>query len=95
MLAELAYGLAPRTRRERVQAFAYKHKPWLQSLPAEAAETLKAMAMQFADAGTDGLENPHIFDLPEVRRAGGLNALKMLGKPADILRQTKEKMFAA
>jgi type I restriction enzyme R subunit len=53
------------------------------------------MTTQFAHAGTDGLENPHIFDLPEVRRAGGLAALKTLGRPADILHETKARMFAA
>jgi len=28
-------------------------------------------------------------------QAGGLAALKALGKPAEILRETKERMFAA
>ena len=95
VLAELGYGLAPRTRVERAGAFAYKHGQWLQTLPAPTADTLKAMARQFARAGTDGLENPQIFQIPEVRNAGGLDALKILGKPADILRETKGRMFAA
>jgi hypothetical protein len=30
-----------------------------------------------------------------VRNAGGLDALKILGKPSDILRETKGRMFAA
>ncbi len=53
------------------------------------------MAKQFARAGTDGLENPQIFQTPDVVKAGGLDALKALGKPAAILRETKERMFAA
>ncbi len=95
VLAELGYGLAPRTRAGRAEAFAYKHRRWLAVLPPKTAATLKAMAAQFAVAGTDGLENPRIFDLPEVRRAGGLDALKGLGEPAAILRETKARMFAA
>ncbi len=95
VLAELGYGLAPRTRPERAEAFTYKHKGWLSTLPPKTAATLKAMAMQFAHAGTDGLENPRIFDVPEVRRAGGLAALKVLGDPGRILHETKERMFAA
>jgi type I restriction enzyme R subunit len=95
VLAELGYGLAPRTRVERADAFAYKHDRWLADLPAPAAATLKAMASQFARAGTDGLENPQIFQTPEVVRAGGLPALKALGRPAQILRETKARMFAA
>jgi type I restriction enzyme R subunit len=33
VLAELGYGLAPRTRAERAEAFMYKHEGWLSSLP--------------------------------------------------------------
>jgi len=95
VLAELGYGLSPRTRTERADAFSYKHSAWLASLPPEAAATLKALAGQFAQAGTDGLENPQVFQTPEVHKAGGLAALKALGKPAEVLHQTKERMFAA
>lgn len=95
VLAELGYGLAPHTRAERAEAFAYKNDRWLAGLPAPTSATLMAMAKQFARAGTDGLENPQIFQTPEVVRAGGLPALKTLGKPADILRETKGRMFAA
>ena len=95
VLAELGYGLAPRTRAERAEAFAYKNDRWLAGLPGPAAATLKAMASQFARAGTDSLESREIFQTPEVVRAGGLAALKTLGKPFDILHQTKARMFAA
>lgn len=39
--------------------------------------------------------SPEAFRLPEVVRAGGLPALKMLGKAADILREAKARLFAA
>lgn len=95
VLAELGYGLAPKRRVERADAFTYKHSGWLSGLPAPASATLKALTAQFARAGTEGLENPQVFQTPEVVRAGGLQALKVLGKPADILRETKERLFAA
>jgi type I restriction enzyme, R subunit len=95
VLAELGYGLAPRTRNARAEAFTYKHTGWLGSLPEGTAATLRALASQFARGGIDGLENPQVFQTPEVVRAGGLSALKALGKPADILRETKERLFAA
>lgn len=95
VLAELGYGMNPRTLIERAEAFTYKNGKWLTSLPKAASNTLKAMAAQFARAGTDGIENPHIFQTPEVVQAGGLAALKALGKPAEILHETKERMFAA
>lgn len=95
VLAELGYGLAPRTRAERSEAFTYKHADWLAGLPAPARATLCAIAAQFARAGTDSLENPEIFHVREVREAGGLAALTALGNARDILRETKERMFAA
>ncbi len=95
VLAELGYGLAPRTREDRAEAFAYKHGSWLAGLPVPAAETLKALAAQFKRGGTEGLENPQVFQTPEVVQAGGLAALKELGKPAEVLLETKKRMFAA
>ena len=95
VLAELGYGLAPRTRAERAEAFGYKHAGWLAGLPATTRATLRALAGQFARGGTEGLENAYVFQTPEVMRAGGLAALKVLGRPADVLRETKERMFAA
>lgn len=95
VLAELGYGLAPRTRIERAGAFTYKHIDWLRKMPSQTANIVKALAMQFAIAGTDSLENPHIFGIPEVVHAGGLDALKIFGKPADVLSEIKVRMFAA
>lgn len=95
VLAELGYGMAPRTRRDRAAAFAYKHALWLASLPGGAAATLRALAEQFAAAGTEALENPNVFNTPAVRRAGGLAALKALGMPDQVILDTKNRIFAA
>ena len=95
VLAELGYGLDPRTRAARAAAFAYKPQAWLGGLPAETASALRAIAGQFAHEGTEALESPHIFDIPEVARTGGLDALRSLGKPAEILHEAKERIFAA
>jgi type I restriction enzyme R subunit len=95
VLAELAYKLAPRTRDERTLAFRYKHSSWLAGLPKPTGEAIKAIADQFSIGGTEGLENPHIWQVPEVVAAGGLRALSAAGEPKAILRETKERMFAA
>lgn len=50
-------------------------------MPAPTGATIRALAAQFARPGTDGLENPKIFQTPEVMNAGGLEALKSLGFP--------------
>jgi type I restriction enzyme R subunit len=95
VLAEVGYGLAPKTRIERADAFGYKNRPWLAGMPPTAARTVEALARQFARGGTEGLENPAVFRTPEVSRAGGLAALRALGEPADVLRETKTRMFEA
>jgi type I restriction enzyme R subunit len=95
VLGELGYGMVPRTREERADAFTYKHSDWLSELPAETRATLRALVAQFARAGTEGLENLHVFQTPEVTRAGGLAALRALGEPREILHETKERVFAA
>ena len=94
VLGDLGYGMAPRTREERAEAFSYKNSNWLSTLPPKTRATLQALVAQFSRAGTDGLENQHVFQTPEVSRAGGLAALKALGEPKDILRQAKERVFA-
>lgn len=95
VLAELGYGMAPKTRDERAGAFIYKQEAWLDRIPGRGAAVIQAIAGQFAKAGTEGLENPAVFETPEVKRAGGLAALKAVGKPSELLMETKERMFEA
>lgn len=95
VLAEVGFGVAPKSRRERVEALRYKHDTWFKGLPQDSANTLLALAMQFERGGTEELENPHIFNAPDVFQAGGLKALKILGEPKDIINETKERLFAA
>jgi len=94
VLAELGYGLAPKRRVERADAFNYKHEKWLNGLPKKTAATLKALASQFSRVGTDGLESPQVFQTPEVTKAGGLDALKDLGKPGVKVGVGHEKQCA-
>jgi type I restriction enzyme R subunit len=95
VLADLAYGLAPRTREDRTLAFRYKHASWLNAMPKPASGAVQAIADQFAIGGTEGLESPNIWQTPEVIAAGGLKALAEAGEPKAILKETKERMFAA
>ncbi len=41
VLAELGYGLAPHTRTERAEAFAYKQSGWLEVIPKRDAATIQ------------------------------------------------------
>ncbi|MGB9695485.1 MAG: DEAD/DEAH box helicase family protein [Caldisericaceae bacterium] len=95
ILAEIAFGIAPKSRKERVSALEYKFSEWFNSLPKEARATLLALAKQFEKGGTEELENRNVFDTPEVSRAGGLESLKMLGDPKNIIYEVKRRLFAA
>ena len=95
VLAELGWGMNPRTRRDRTLAFTYKHEDWINALPGKTAATVRAIASQFDRGGTEGLENPQIFQTPEVKAAGGLPALRLAGNPRALLIETKARMFAA
>jgi len=95
VLAEIGFGMAPKSRKERVEALEYKHGDWFKTLPSKTAGTLLALAEQFERGGTEELENPYIFNAPDVVKAGGLAALKILGEPKEIINQTKERLFAA
>jgi type I restriction enzyme R subunit len=95
VLADLGYGLAPRTRHDRMAAFSYKNEAWLLGLPARARAAIQAIAEQFELGGTDELESKEIFSVPAVKAAGGVAALKEAGQPGELLRETKERMFAA
>ena len=74
VLADMGYGLAPRTRQDRAFAFRYKHAAWLDGLPLRTRATVEAIADQFADDGTEGLESGYLFQVPAVRDAGGVGA---------------------
>jgi len=93
VLADLGYGLDPRTRQERADAFGYKNRDWLTSMPPATATAVQAIAAQFGQGGTEELENARIFETSGVRNAGGLAALRHLGKAADVLTRTKERLF--
>ena len=86
--------MAPKTRKERAEALRYKHADWFKSLPLKTENTLIALAQQFVKGGTDELESPYVFSAPEVKEAGGLEALKALGEPRDIISETKRRLFA-
>lgn len=96
VLADVGYGMSPHTRVERAESFSYKQADWLGQMPEATAKTVQAIAAQFARGGTEGLESNQLLRTPEVQKAGGLNALKALERPArEVLNETKERIFAA
>ena len=95
VLAALGYGLSPRTRPGRADAFGSQYGDWLRSLPMETQAVLRAVVAQFVRGGTEALESDHLFQTDDLQRAGGVAALRQAGDPGEVLRQTKQRVFSA
>jgi len=95
VLAALAYGVEPLTRAERAARFGTAQPDWLVPLPPATGNVIRAIVRQFEKAGTEALETPELWSVDEVKREHGLVALRQGGNPAELLRKTKETLFAA
>lgn len=95
VIAGVGYGLDPKTMAERALAFRYKQNDWLSRLPEKTRAAVLAVADQFKHGGTEDLENVEIFRTTEVVAAGGVAALGLTGDAPGIVKQTKERIFAA
>jgi type I restriction enzyme R subunit len=95
VLADLAYGVAPHKRTERAFSFSYKQRSWLDTLPEQTKAVVLAIAAQFGREGTEAFENPQLFNVKAILVAGGLAALKLGGDPAELITETKRRLFSA
>jgi type I restriction enzyme R subunit len=80
-------------RPERGDLYISGNQPWFSDMDAKAAIVLKGLGHQFAAGGTDALETPALWEVPEIRLAGGLDALRPLGRPTDVMREAKGRLF--
>jgi hypothetical protein len=60
-----------------------------------AMRVISAVVRQFEKAGTEALETSELWSVAEVKREKGLAALRQAGDPAELMRRTKETLFAA
>ena len=82
-------------RPERGELFISGNKSWFDDMETKAAIVLKGFGHQFAQGGTEALETPALWDVPEIKLAGGLEALRVLGKPVEVMYEAKERLFTA
>ena len=94
-LANVGFGVNPKTREERVFAFNYKNKQWLMSLPSDTSKVIEALAKQFKENGIEELENPHVFEIGEIRRAGGVKALGKVMRATEAVIEVKRRLLVA
>ena len=93
LFAHYGYREKALKRPEREAAYLSAQAPWFASVDDKTAIVLKGIGHQFGLGGTDALESEYLWDMPDIRRAGGLAALRPLGKPADVLREAKVRLF--
>ncbi len=93
LFAHHGYRAQALKRVERRDAYLSAHMPWFASVDEKAAIVLRSLGQQFGAGGTEALESEQLWEVPEIRRAGGLAALKALGTPADVMRDAKTRLF--
>jgi type I restriction enzyme R subunit len=80
-------------RPERGALFIDQNQSWFSGMDDQAAIVLKGLGHQFAQGGTDALETPALWEVPEIRQVGGLDALRGLGAPARVMHEAKARLF--
>ena len=94
-LANVGFGVNPKTRSERVFAFNYKNKDWFMSLPTDTSKVVSALAKQFKENGIEELENPNVFNISEIKKAGGVKALAKMMIATQAIFEVKRRLLVA
>lgn len=81
-------------RPERKIVYLEGNQPWFDAMDASAATVLRCLGHQFERGGTEALETPALWDVPEIKMAGGLDALRKLGTPVAVMKDAKTRLFA-
>ncbi len=80
-------------RPERGELFITHNQGWFSGMDSKAATVLKGLGHQFAQGGTDALESQNLWEVPEIKQAGGLDALRPLGRPVQVMHEAKARLF--
>jgi type I restriction enzyme R subunit len=89
----LGYKAKALKRTERGSHYIAENKMWFDAIDKNAAIVLKALGYQFSLDGTEALETPALWQVPEIKAAGGIDGLKSLGSPNDVMKEAKGRLF--
>lgn len=81
------------TRQQRGAEYVTANAPWFASMDPKSAIVLKGLGHQFAQDGTEALESSALWDVPEIKLAGGISALRNLGAPTKVMQDAKIRLF--
>ncbi|MFV0370869.1 MAG: type I restriction-modification enzyme R subunit C-terminal domain-containing protein, partial [Azonexus sp.] len=80
-------------RPERGAAYVSANAAWFAGMAEKSAIVLRGFGAQFAQGGTEALETPALWAVPEIAQAGGINALRALGAPVQVIQEAKMRLF--
>lgn len=93
LIAHFGYRERALRRRERESAYLAQHAAWFAQVDEHAAIVLRALGPQFGAGGTEALDSPELWRVPAIAHAGGIDALRKLGAPGEVLREAKLRLF--
>ncbi len=93
LFAHHGYKARALKRPERSHLYLTGNQAWFKGLDPRAAAVLKGLGQQFEIGGTEALETAALWEVPEIRAAGGLAALKVMGRPVDVMLEAKGRLF--
>lgn len=81
------------TRPQRSVAYVSANAGWFAGIDAKSAIVLKGLGTQFAQGGTEALESNALWEVPDIKLAGGIKALRALGMPTQVMQDAKMRLF--
>jgi type I restriction enzyme R subunit len=95
LFAHHGYHARALKRPERKIIYLDDNQTWFESIDPKAAIVLKGLGNQFELGGTEALETTALWDVPEIKDAGGFDALRKMGSPIAVMKVAKTRLFAA
>lgn len=95
LFAHHGYHARALKRPQRKTVYLEDNQSWFESIDPKAAIVLKSLGHQFELGGTEALETPALWEVPEISEAGGLAALRNVGVPVAVMKEAKTRLFAA
>ncbi len=95
LFAHHGYHARALKRPERKSIYLSGNQAWFDSIDPNAAIVLKYLGNQFELGGTEALETTALWDVPEIKDAGGFDALRKIGAPVEVMKDAKTRLFAA
>jgi type I restriction enzyme, R subunit len=95
LFAHHGYRARALKRPERRAVYLEENQSWFNSIDLQVASVLRGLGHQFELGGTEALETPALWEVPEIKSAGGFDALRKIGAPVAVMKDAKTRLFAA